>query len=253
MRDSQPVERIPKTRNSRPALIEADAYLFDIDGTLLNVSDATHYFAFLNAMRDVFGVDCNLDGVAVHGNTDIGILRAALRMRGISDEEFDGKVARAIVQMCAEVVRNAADIRAVPCPYVCELLQQLRAAGKLLGIVTGNLEPIGWAKLNAAKLRDFFEFGCFSGSMHLADDGPGARLESRIDILQNALLEVRRRRGEDARVCMIGDTPSDIHAARALGIPIVAVATGTFSREQLEQRAPDICVGCCEELVKGSQ
>ena len=33
-----------------------DAYLFDIDRTLINCTDATHYFAFHNAVEKVFGV-----------------------------------------------------------------------------------------------------------------------------------------------------------------------------------------------------
>src|SRR5690349_15360578 len=53
-----------------------DCYLFDIDGTLLNSRDAVHYHAFHRAVQTVFGLDFRLDGVPVHGNTDVGILRA---------------------------------------------------------------------------------------------------------------------------------------------------------------------------------
>ena len=52
-----------------------DCYLFDIDGTLLNSRDAVHYYAFHRAVQTVFGLDFRLDGVPVHGNTDVGILR----------------------------------------------------------------------------------------------------------------------------------------------------------------------------------
>jgi len=56
----------------------ADAFLFDIDGTLLNSGDAVHYFAFRNAIRDVLGIEASIEGVPVHGNTDVGILRAGI-------------------------------------------------------------------------------------------------------------------------------------------------------------------------------
>src|ERR1043166_4408679 len=46
----------------------ADAYLFDIDGTLLNSRDAVHYFSFRNAVRQVLGVEVGIDGVPVLGN-----------------------------------------------------------------------------------------------------------------------------------------------------------------------------------------
>ncbi len=88
----------------------ADAYLFDIDGTLLNVRDPTHYFAFHHAVRDVFGIESRMDGVPIHGNTDTGILRAVLRRAGLSDAHVEAHLPRAIAQMCAEVTANAANI-----------------------------------------------------------------------------------------------------------------------------------------------
>ena len=49
-----------------------DAYLFDIDGTLLNATDAVHYFAFCEALTLLAGRPINLDGVNAHGNVDNG-------------------------------------------------------------------------------------------------------------------------------------------------------------------------------------
>ena len=61
-----------------------DAYLFDIDGTLLNSRDPVHYEAFLIAMRELSGRAVSLDGVTLHGSTDPLILLAALERAGIS-------------------------------------------------------------------------------------------------------------------------------------------------------------------------
>ena len=55
---------------------EADAYLFDIDGTLLLSPDRTHRYALHRAMLDVYGVETSIDGIPYHGKTDPGILRA---------------------------------------------------------------------------------------------------------------------------------------------------------------------------------
>ena len=55
-----------------------DAYLFDIDGTLLNSRDPVHYEAFLIAMRELGGRAISLEGVTLHGSTDPLILLAAL-------------------------------------------------------------------------------------------------------------------------------------------------------------------------------
>lgn len=218
--------------------IEADAYLFDIDGTLLNTRDGVHFYAFQNALQAVFGIRPSLEGVPVHGNTDMGILRAILQRAGISDSDVGARLPLAIQYMCDEVCANASSIRVEVCPSIPELLAHLEAAGKLLGITSGNLEAIGWAKLKAAGLRHFFTFGCYS---HPA--------ESRQEIFRHGSAEVRRLLGEDASVCVIGDTPSDIRAAQLVGIPIIAVATGIFPQHDLARLKPDACISCCTELL----
>jgi phosphoglycolate phosphatase-like HAD superfamily hydrolase len=215
----------------------ADAYLFDIDGTLLNVRDPTHYFAFQHAVRDVFGVESRIEGVPIHGNTDTGILRAVLRRAGLSDADIAAHLPRAIAQMCAEVTANAANIKPVVCPSIRELLERLRSLGKLLGVASGNFGPIGWTKLEAAGLRHFFAFGCFSD-----------RHEFRADIFRQGLAEARARLGPSAAVCVMGDTPADILAAREVGIPVIAVSTGIYPARDLLPLSPDICVDCCAEL-----
>jgi len=214
-----------------------DAYLFDIDGTLMNMRDAIHYFAFRNALKKVFGFDATIDGVPVHGNTDIGILRAVCRLQGIPDTEFEKHLPQVIAMMSAEVSARAAEVRADLCPFIPQLLTRLTESGKLLGIVTGNFEAIGWTKLTATGLRSHFAFGSFSD-----------HTERRADIFRNGLAEVHRRLGRSARTVVIGDTPSDIHAAREAGLPILSVATGIFQQSELAALNPDLCLSNCTEL-----
>lgn len=228
------------SRQAGSVLPPADAYLFDIDGTLLNSRDGVHYNAFHAAVREVYGIDSKIDGVPVHGNTDLGILRAVARRAGLSDCEFEEKLPAAIDCMCVTAARNAASMAPELCPSIPELLDALRQAGKLLGVVSGNLEPIGWMKLQAAGIKRFFSFGSFSSQREL-----------RRDIFRHGIGEARQRLGPAARVCFVGDTPSDIEAAREVGSPILAVATGIFSVAELQAHKPDACVGCCSELVEG--
>lgn len=216
----------------------ADAYLFDIDGTLLNVRDATHLHAFHAAVQSVFGVDSHIDGVPIHGSTDVAILRAVLRRRGLRDCDFEPRLPQAVAAMCAEVRAKAAALRPEVCPAIPALLERLRDRGKLLGVVSGNLETIGWLKIEAAGLRPWFAFGCFSGAV-----------EQREDIFRQGIAEVRRRLGGAATVCVVGDTPSDVLAARATGVSIIAVATGIFGVDQLRPCQPDVCVSGCSELL----
>jgi phosphoglycolate phosphatase len=218
--------------------IDADAYLFDIDGTLLNAYGGAHYNAFHSALKRSFNLDCKIDGVPLHGNTDIGILRAVLAREGLNNGELEAKLAETLEHMCDEVERNRAQMEAMVCPGIIELIEHLHSQGKLLAVASGNLERIGWVKIEAAGLREYFSFGAFS-------DGH----EKREDIFRNGVAEVTRRLGADATACVVGDTPADINAAKAVGIPVIAVATGIYTLEHLSEHAPDVCVKSCAELV----
>lgn len=215
-----------------------DAYLFDIDGTLLNSRDAVHYDAFLTAMKELYGRTVELDGVPVHGSTDPIILLRALEKAGICEAEGRVALNDAMSRMCTEVEARAAELRPELCGAVPELLKELKAAGKLLGVTSGNVERIGWAKLKAAKIDEYFAFGSFSD-----------RNETRAEIFRWGAEEARRRlRRKRASVCFVGDTPSDVAAAKACGFPVIAVATGIFSLLDLAKEEPDMCLPCCETL-----
>jgi phosphoglycolate phosphatase-like HAD superfamily hydrolase len=216
----------------------ADAYLFDIDGTLLNSRDAVHYFSFRNAVRKVLDIDATIDGVPVHGNTDFGIMRAVLNRAGLDDATIDRKAPRIFEAMIAEVAANHDDLRPEPCPSIAELVERLNASGKLLGVASGNLEPIGWLKLEKAGLRSRFQFGAFSYP-----------LEFRADIFRFGLKQARDKLGPDAAVYVVGDTPADVSAAREVGLPVIAMATGTYSFAELLKCDPDACLACGADLL----
>ena len=73
--------------------------------------------------------------------------------------------------------REAMQVRVMP--GVEETLEHLQAKGAALGVATGNLESIGWLKIELAGLRDWFSFGGFSDRFivraemigHAAGDG----------------------------------------------------------------------------------
>lgn len=215
-----------------------DAYLFDIDGTLANTRGGVHYNSFHTALHEVYGCDGRIDPVPVHGNTDIGILRAALAYHGCSTEHFEQLLPRAREVMCAEVERNADKLEVELCPGIPELLAWLRGEGKLLGVVTGNFEQIGWRKLERGGIRHFFDFGSFSDER-----------EKREDIFRHGIELARRMRGPQTSVCFLGDTPSDIRAAAHVGAPVIAVATGIYPANELAKDAPALCIGTCAELM----
>src|SRR4051812_24530919 len=164
--------------------ISADAYLFDIDGTILVTRDLVHWNGLHQAMLEVYGVDTTIEGIPYHGKTDVGILRMALDRCGVSGTRFEQGLAAARAVICQEVSEHASEICADACPSIGELLNELQGQRKLLGVASGNLEIVGWHKVIAAGVRDFFSFGCF-----------GDYSESRAEIFAHAMSETKQRLG----------------------------------------------------------
>ena len=219
-----------------------DAFIFDIDGTLLNTRDLVHWNALASAMRQAYGIEGTLEGIPYHGMTDISILRAATHRAGVSAAQFEANLHRAIQIVCDQVGHNSHLIRAEVCTSVREVLAHLQKSGKLLGVASGNFSQVGWAKLTSCRLAQHFQFGCFS-------DQCG---EQRSDIFRAALQNMHAQLGAQATACFVGDTPSDIEAAQQIGARIISVATGSFSRQKLLAHQPDICVDCCGDFFFGS-
>lgn len=233
----QSLPATPKQSITKVAIPSADAYIFDIDGTLLVTKDLVHWNALHQAMSEAYGVDTTIEGIPYHGKTDLSILRAAVRRAGVSDSDFEAKLPASLDVVCREVEANHLQLAPKVCPGIVQLLESLKASGKLIGVASGNLKTVGWHKIEAAKLRQFFSSGFFSD-----------RHESRGAIFASALKSVKEQLGPVARVCFIGDTPSDIEAAKQVGAQILAVASGTFSFEELTACSPDLCVTHCGEL-----
>jgi phosphoglycolate phosphatase-like HAD superfamily hydrolase len=226
-------EKLPRGFNWRAF----DAYLFDIDGTLLNSRDAVHYEAFLSAMQAMYGRKGGLEGLVLHGSTDPIILLAALKQAGICESDGRAALGEAIQRMCEEVETRSSEMRPELCCSVQKLLDELKAEGKLIGLTSGNVERIGWAKVKAAGIDSYFSFGSFSD-----------RNESRTEIFRWGAEEALRRLGAEARVCFVGDTPADVQSAKACGLPVIAVATGIFDLLELAKEGPDLCIPNCETL-----
>jgi phosphoglycolate phosphatase len=218
-----------------------DAYLFDIDGTLLHARGGVHMDAFSSSVLDVTGHRISLDRVVVHGNTDTGILRSAFHAAGIPDEEWEPQQEDILKRMCATVFERRSRMSVDVFPGVVETLAYLGGKGRSLGVATGNLEQIGWLKIELAGLREWFSFGSFSD-----------RYALRSEMIRHGVDLARQVAGEKAAVCVVGDTPSDIAAAKANSLPTIAVATGVFSFDQLRQHAPEVCASSLRTLLEHS-
>jgi phosphoglycolate phosphatase len=218
---------------------EQDAYLFDIDGTLLRCRDRIHINSFLESVRSVMGHELSLEGVVLQGNTDPGILRDAFLLAKLDEQHWKPLLETVLEQMRTAVAARRGEMTLVKMPGVEETLAYLASKGALLGVATGNLESIGWIKIEIAGLREWFRFGGFSD-----------RFEVRAEMIAHAAEEARRLTKPDAAVCVVGDTQADILAARANGLPVVAVATGNPGFDDLMKLEPEVCATTLEALLE---
>jgi phosphoglycolate phosphatase len=214
----------------------AEDQLFDIDGTLLHAHGGVHSDAFTSSVEAVLGFPLSIEGVPVHGSTDTGILRDAFRQAAIPDEVWQPRLNEILTEMSARVLDRRQHMSVTVMPGVLSMLAHLKDKGKILGVATGNLEQIGWLKIEIAGLRDWFHFGGFSDRHAL-----------RAHMIANAVIAGSLPAG--ATVCVVGDTPSDIAAAKANQLPTIAVATGVFSYQALLEHQPEVCTSTLEQLV----
>ncbi len=221
---------------SEPLLI-----LFDIDGTLIQ-SGRAGVRAMNLAFERLHGRRQALDGVTLAGRTDRAIVSDVFRAIGIEPADADIlRLRNAYVDCLADEIRRPVSDPSGVLPGVLALLDRLAALEAVaVGLLTGNFEGGAAVKLRHFALWDRFPFGAF-GDQH-AD--------------RRLLLPVALDRAASSghgpfdrnAVVVIGDTPLDVDCARAHGALAIGVATGPFSRADLQQAGADLTVATLETI-----
>ena len=202
--------------------------LWDIDGTLISTGAAgQRAIGRATAQRFEAG---DLNGVEIAGRTDVGIGRQILSKYGapVNDETVHSFLDLYVELLAEELPRGKGRVL----PGVLDLLQDAATNSDItLGLLTGNLERGAKLKLEHYDLWRFFAFGAFADDHH-----------DRNELGAFALARAREATGIDfaaAQVDVIGDTGHDIACGKAFGARTIAVATGSWSRERLEEHQPD--------------
>ena len=204
--------------------------LFDIDGTLLD----THGYgreAFIRGLAHVTGARDELEYVSFAGNTDRNVLDQVMAHRKLKLAE--GEIRRIFAHIAQEL---RALLQANPGREISgarKFLEHLAAEGMALGLVTGNIRECAYLKLASVGFDRFFGFGGF-GDQHA----------ERANIARAALLAAREAgvAVESGRVCLVGDTPFDVKAGLALGLPVIGVASGKYGEDDLKKAGATITV-----------
>ena len=114
---------------------------------------------------------------------------------------------------------------------VLPCLEALADAGWCLGVCTNKPEHLAQALLERLGVRDRFAAVLGAGSLPVIKPDPEHLRET-----------VRRAGATPERSVMLGDTRTDILAARAAGMPCVLMQFG-FAAEPLEELAADAVIG----------
>ncbi len=221
-------------------------YLFDVDGTLVSAGGAGRR-AFERAMADRCGpANGALAGLRLDGMTDRLIVREALAVLGLPfDEAFcDALLARYVEHLAVEIDGPGYAVL----PGVVGALEALHARGALVALCTGNVAEGARLKLSRGALDGYFDWGA-GAVCGFASDG-----EEREQVVRAALRRASDRLGRvlaPGEALVIGDTPRDVAAAHAAGVPVLGVATGKYGEAELvEAGAEHVAASLAHETAR---
>lgn len=211
--------------------------LWDLDGTLVR---GKRYGVFKDytvpMLETVFGTAGCLPEMMVSGMTDLQIVEEALRGEGITREQITARKDELLRCYISEMKRATGngDHVITAMPGAREILEKLEGHPRYQSaLLTGNIEPAAYLKVEMTGLAEFFRLpGAFGNESFDRRDLP-ALAAQRINEHLDANLAPEQ-------FIVIGDTPNDIACARHFGARVLAVATGRMhSADDLRAHGPD--------------
>jgi phosphoglycolate phosphatase len=206
--------------------------LWDIDGTLMRGSGLNARL-FMQAIREAYEVTDEVRRIEYGGKTDPQIVLETLALHGIDEAlALDGLprwTTRYLELMEAAADQLRAHLRLMP--GVVEAIESLHERSAIQTLLTGNTEAAAAIKLRALDLDRLLDLpiGAY-GSDH----------RDRTQLVPIARRKAEARYGDRiGQAIVVGDTPRDIACGKAGGARTVAVATGTFSLDELMTHEPD--------------
>jgi phosphoglycolate phosphatase len=214
-------------------MIHAPTVVFDLDGTL--VDTAPDLVATLNTIFAREG----LPPVAYDAARNmVGGGARAMIERGLAAE--GGKlpaadVDRLVGDFIAHYAAHIAD-RSRPFPGLEPALDELAAGGCRFAVCTNKLEWLSVRLLDALGLSRRFAAICGADTFGIKKPDP--------ELLRRTIAQAG---GGVAQAVMVGDSISDIAAARGAGVPVVAVDFG-YTETPVGELGPDRVISALADL-----
>lgn len=211
----------------RKRLAEIDAVLLDFDGTVVNTIDLIAA-SFRHTISTVLGL--NLSDETLLQNLGMP-LRAQMQV-------FAPERVQELVDVYREHNRAHHDEMIGEFAGAKEALEQLKAAGFKLAVVTSKSRELTQRGMDMFGLRPLFDAGVYIEDTDAHKPNP------------EPVCEALSRLGADARhAAFVGDSPHDIIAGNAAGVLTVAALWGPFPRDRVLEARPDIVLDSVEELA----
>ncbi|MDF2634065.1 MAG: hypothetical protein K0R78_939 [Pelosinus sp.] len=203
---------------------------WDIDGTLLKTAKAGLY-AFEEAIEETLHTQFDFTTIKTAGMTDYYISHQVLLL-ATGREPPVHEICNLINLYEKVLPSHLATRKGHLTPSVKDILTYLQNRQDYASLIlTGNTEFGAKAKLSHYGLDGFFNFS----SSAFCDN-----CFNRREISQQALAKIEQNFPNVAldQVYVIGDTPNDIDCGKAIGARTIAVATGMYSLEELQDHSP---------------
>ncbi len=201
--------------------------LFDVDRTLIGRSQC-HHDAFSYAFKKVYNVNTDIKIINYGGMTDPDIAIQVLKKVGLNDDLILSKLDACMGTIVDYFQKNVKRDNIPILPGVKDLLEFLNGNGILLGLITGNLEPVAWGKLKLIHLDHYFKLGGF-GSDNI----------DRTELVKIAVKKAQNDFDFKGITFVVGDTSRYIKAGKEANAKTIAVATGTYSAKELKDYGAD--------------
>lgn len=207
--------------------------VFDLDGTL--VDTAPDLLAALDVVLKGEGVAPvpREMGRRMIGHGAKAMIAAALQFHGLPTDKacLDAMHARFIDYYCDNIA-----VKSRPFPGVVAALDRLADAGVRLAVCTNKLEALSRQLLDELDLSRRFQAIVGADTLSVRKPDPG-----------HVLGTIARAGGDRARAVMVGDSGLDVMAAKAAGIPALAVDFG-YPDKPVGELGADLVLSHYDEL-----
>ena len=209
------------------------AILFDLDGTL--VETGPDLLAATNGVLAEEGVEPiaidHLGHLVGQGGRAMLERAFTLRERPPSDDELDRYMPRFL-----ELYEGSIPGTSEPFPGMVSALDRLAAAGHRFAVCTNKPEGMSVKLLEALDLSDRFDAICGPDTFGVRKPDP-----------QHILKTIERMGGNPADAIMVGDSISDVEAARRADVPCVGVPFG-YSDRPIRELNPTVVIDSFDDL-----